>query len=321
MKKSSKPIPHHLPDFFKWLEVGKGVSPKTQENYRNFLERFLDFLEKKELKDIKPHELTKDHIWQYRLFLSHLSSFKSGEPLKRTTQNYYLIALRSLLTFFAERDILSLPPEKAKLPKTKKERKINFLKLEQIKDLLEAPDISTKSGLRDRAILETFFSTGIRVSELVSLDREQIKSGKNNTLEISIVGKGGTPRTIYFSERALEWLNKYLKTRNDDEKALFINYRGRNPYSRLTARSIERRIKKYASQVGLPYFTSPHVIRHSFATDLLKKGVSLRAIQEFLGHKNLATTQIYTHVTDKQLRDIHRKFHGGKKLNKDNHED
>jgi len=316
MKKSQKPLLRHIPDFLDWLDIEKGLSSKTQENYARFLKRFSEFLKKNGWEDLKPHQLTSEHIWKYRVFLSRqrLSS-KTKKPLKRSTQNYYLIALRSLLSFFADRDIVSLPPEKIKLPKRKKERKIHFLNLEQIQRLLNAPDTSTPIGLRDKAILETLFSTGVRVAELVSLNREQIKIKKDTKdLEISIIGKGNYPRTIYFSERAVYWLKKYLETRTDKERALFINYGGKKPLTRLSSRSVERIIKKYTILAGLPLYTTPHVIRHSFATDLLIKGVDLRTVQEFLGHKNIVTTQIYTHVTHKRLREIHRKFHGGKEL-------
>ena len=316
MKKSQKPLLRHIPDFLDWLDIEKGLSSKTQENYARFLKRFSEFLKKNGWENLKPHQLTSEHIWKYRVFLSRqrLSS-KTKKPLKRSTQNYYLIALRSLLSFFADRDIVSLPPEKIKLPKRKKERKIHFLNLEQIQRLLNAPDTSTPIGLRDKAILETLFSTGVRVAELVSLNREQIKIKKDTKdLEISIIGKGNYPRTIYFSERAVYWLKKYLETRTDKERALFINYGGKKPLTRLSSRSVERIIKKYTILAGLPLYTTPHVIRHSFATDLLIKGVDLRTVQEFLGHKNIVTTQIYTHVTHKRLREIHRKFHGGKEL-------
>jgi len=176
---------------------------------------------------------------------------------------------------------------------------------------LAAPNTSPLLGLRDRAILETFFSTGMRAGELVNLNREQIKIKLGvKELEISIIGKGNRPRTVYLSERAINWLRKYLEKRDDKEKALFINYRGKIPSTRLNIRSMERIVKKYAVLAGLPLTTVCHTIRHSFATDLLRKGVDLRVVQEFLGHRNIATTQIYTHVTRPQLREIHRKFHG-----------
>ncbi len=312
MKKSQKPLTQHLTDFLDWLDIEKGLSNKSQENYSRFLKKFVNWLEKNNLENLKPHQLSPTHIWEYRVYLSRYSK----KPLKKSTQNYYLIALRSFLNYFANRDILSLPAEKIKLAKDKGEKKIHFLTLEQIEKLLSTPDTKNKSGLRDRAILESLFSTGLRIAELVSLDRDQISIKPTTTyLELGIVGKGNRPRTVYFSERALYWLKKYLDTRKDNNKVLFINYQGRkNASRRLTDRSIERNIKKYALMAGLPSNTTPHTIRHSFATDLLSQGVDLRLIQEFLGHSNIATTQIYAHVTSKKLRDVHRKFHGGKDL-------
>jgi len=311
MKKSEKPIIEYLLDFLDWLDVEKGLSDKTQENYARFLKKFFEFLKLNNLSSLKPHQLNSDHIWQYKVFLARRLSSTTKKPLKRSTQNYYLIALRALLTFFAERDIQSLPPEKVKLPKEAQQRTIHFLTLDQVKRLLEAPNTETIVGLRDRAILEVLFSTGMRVSELIALNRDQIKIKKDTQdLEIGIIGKGGRPRTVYFSKRAVFWLRKYLETRNDKEKALFINYKGKKPGTRLTARSIERIVKKYATLAGLPLNTTVHTLRHSFATDLLMKGVDVRTVQEFLGHKNIATTQVYTHITKRHLREIHRKFHG-----------
>lgn len=311
MIRNLKPLPQYLNDFLDWLEIEKGLANETQKNYERFLKKFFNWLKINHLENLKPSELTPDHIWQYKLFLSRLYLPKTKKSLKRSTQNYYLIALRQLLTYFTEKDIPSLPPEKIKLPKEKAEKIVNFLTLEQIEKLLNAPDTSTLLGLRDRAILETFFSTGMRVGELVNLNREQIKIKPNTKdLEISIIGKGGRPRTVYLSERAVNWLRKYLEKRNDKEKALFINYRGKIPSTRLSIRSMERIVKKYAILSGLPLTTVCHTLRHSFATDLLNKGVDLRVIQEFLGHRNIATTQIYTHVTRPHLREIHRKFHG-----------
>lgn len=311
MRKSNQPLPYHIPDFLDWLEIEKGLSPKSQENYHSFLKKFLIWLAKNKLEKIKPHQLTPEHLWRYRLFLSRQTVGKKKEPLKRSTQNHYLIALRSLLTYFTQKDILALPPEKVSLPKEKEKEIVRFLTLEQIERLLASPDPSSKVGLRDRAILETFFSTGLRVAELVNLDREQIRiRPTTKTLEISITGKGGHPRTVYFSERAILALRDYLTSRNDKTKALFINYHGRKPLTRLSIKGMERIVKKYAVAEGLPVDTSCHTLRHSFASDLLRKGVDLRIIQEFLGHRNIATTQRYAHVTKPHLKEIHRKFHG-----------
>lgn len=316
MGKSQKPLPQHLNDFLDWLEIEKGLSSKSQENYARFLIRFLDWLKINKLDGLKPHELTPGDVWQYRIYLARKYSPKTKRNLKKTTQNYYLIALRALLNYFTHRNIASLPAEKIKLAREKDTRPISFLNLEQLERLFSAPQTSKIQGLRDRAILEVLFSTGMRIAELVSLNQEQIKlNPETKDLEISIIGKGERGRTVYFSERAIHWLKKYLKTRKDKEKPLFINYRNKKDTSRrLTPRSIQKNIKKYAIIAGLPLTTTPHVLRHSFATDLLNQGVDLRTLQEFLGHKNLTATQIYTHVTSKRLRDIHRKFHSGRKL-------
>lgn len=316
MKKTSNPIPHHLSDFLDWLEIEKGLSSKSQENYSRFLKKFLDWLKINNLENLKPHQLTPTHIWQYRIYLSRQYLLQTKTPLKKTTQNYYLIALRSLLNYFTERDILSLPAEKVKLAKDKGERQVRFLTLEQLEKLFAAPDISKIQGLRDRAILETLFSTGLRIAELVAINRDQIRIKPAMTeLELSIIGKGGRIRTVYFSKRALRWLAKYLETRNDKEKALFIHYRSRKDApQRLTVRSIEKNIKKYAISAGIPITTTPHVMRHTFSTDLLSQGVDLRTLQEFLGHKSILATQIYAHVTNKRLREIHKKFHSGERL-------
>ncbi len=335
MKKSDKKIIKHIPDFLDYCEVEKGLSEKTQQNYNHYLRKFVSWLENTKKEALLPHELTADHIWDYRLYLSRFKN-EHGQTLKKVTQNYYLIALRALLGYFVAKDIDSLPPDKVVLPKDAKAGKtVKFLNLDQIERLLLAPDTSDITGLRDKAILESFFSTGLRIAELVSLNREQFtnirtvpRSARQNLdssqsselkgakdLEIGIIGKGSRPRTVYFSERALSWIKKYLEARQDKEKALFIHYRARQEAeARLTARSIERIVKKYAILAGVPVFTTPHTLRHSYATDLLTQGVDLRTIQEFLGHQSILTTQIYTHVTNKRLRDIHRQYHSGKKL-------
>lgn len=300
MKKDLKPIPRHYTDFLDWLDIEKGLSAKSQENYARFLKKFLDWLKASKLDALKPHELSPEHIWKYRVYLS-----RSGNSLKKSTQGYYLIALRSLLNYFADRDILALPAEKIKLPRDKEERQVRFLTLEQLKRLFAAPDVSTPRGIRDRAIMEVLFSTGLRISELVALKRMQIRSKLNEKeAELSIIGKGGRARTVYFSDRALLWLKKHLERCKDNKDSLFP----------ITQRAIQKMIKNYAVAAGVPFFTTPHVMRHTFATDLLSQGVDLRTIQEFLGHKNITATQIYAHVTSKKLREIHRKFHSGKNL-------
>jgi len=319
MNKSAISIIKHIPRFLEYIEVEKGLSPTTSRNYHNFLLVFVDWLKDQKLSDIKPHELSTDHIWDYRLYLSRKKS--EDQFIKKTTQSYYLISVRALLNYFTDQDIISLPSEKIKLPKlTEKDKKIKFLKVEQIEKLFNMPDAATTSGLRDKAILELLFSTGMRVSELVSLNISQFN--KNNLVnnkftdqELSISGKGGSVRTIYFSNRSLKWLAAYLKTRNDLLAPLFINYnpaKKNNDDRRLTTRSMERLVKKYNMMAGLPIDTTPHTLRHSYATDLLEQGADLRSVQELLGHKNIVTTQIYTHVTNPHLRDVHKKFHSCK---------
>jgi site-specific recombinase XerD len=313
MKRNTRPIIDHINDFLEYLDIEKGLSNKSQETYGRFLSRFSTWLTSNSFANLLPHELTEEHIRKYRVFLSQTFNKNTKEPLKRSTQNYYLIALRNLLNYFTDRDILSLPSEKIKLAKSKiNERAIKFLTLDQIKKLLEAPKTSSTTGHRDRAILETFFSTGLRVAELVSLNREQIKiTPETKDLEIVVIGKGNRPRPVYFSKRAINWLRKYLETRKDKERALFISYKGpkNTQEKRLSSRSMENIVKRYAILAGVPTFTTCHTIRHSFATDLLSRGVDLRTIQEFLGHKNIGTTQIYASVTSKKLRETHRKFH------------
>lgn len=316
MKNSNIPIIKHINDFLDYCEVEKGLSNRTQENYQHYLQKFVSWVKKTKKDNLLPHELTADDIWAYRLYLSRYTGEK-GHSLKKVTQNYYLIALRALLGYFTAKDIISLPADKIVLPKdVKAEKTVKFLNLDQIEKLLLASDTNTRDGLRNRAILESFFSTGLRIAELVALNREQFANIKDKKdLELGIIGKGSHPRTVYFSERALSWLKKYLESRKDKEKALFIHYKARkDAENRLTTRSIERIVKKYAILSGIPIFTTPHTLRHSYATDLLTQGVDIRTIQEFLGHRSILTTQIYTHVTNKRLRDIHRKFHSGKNL-------
>ncbi len=318
MSKANKPFSEHLNDFLDYLDIEKSLSNNSQKNYHRFLNKFFNWLEINNNTSLCPSDLTSEHVWGYKLYLSRFKDPRTGKYLKKSTQSYYLIALRSFLDFFADRDIVSLPSSKIKLPRMRKEKVPNFLKLEEIERLLLQPDVNTKIGLRDRAILEVLFSTGLRVAELVSLNRDQFNSLKNSMidLEMTIIGKGDRPRTVYFSERALGWLKKYLETRSDDvDKSLFIRYSDRNPESmRLSIRSIEKIVKKYAKLAGLSIETTPHTLRHSYATDLLVQGVDLRTIQEFLGHSNILTTQIYTHITNKRLRDIHKKYHSGNRM-------
>jgi site-specific recombinase XerD len=311
MNISNKPIIEHIPDFLDYLEIERGLSDNTQKNYSRYLTKFSTWLSSTNNENLLPHELDSESVSRYRLYLARHIDPKTNKSLSKLTQNYYLIALRALLSYFTEKDIQSIASDKIKLPKDAKEKKIKFLTLEQVEKLLTAPNGDTPQQLRDRAILESLFSTGLRIAELVALNKEQFNNIKNkDDLEIAIIGKGNHPRVVFFSKRALKCIDKYLNTRDDSDKALFINYRStKSEDRRLTVRSIERIVKKYVLEANIPFFTTPHTLRHTMATDLLNQGVDLRTIQEFLGHQNIATTQVYTHVTNKRLRDVHKKYH------------
>lgn len=314
----SKPLPQHLTDFLEYCEIEKGLALNSVKNYSRFVQKFFAWLTESGLERLTPEHLTENHIYKYRVWLSRRpNAVRRAFPhLHPSTQARYLIALRAFVSFFHEKNIPTIPTEKIKLPKDRKERLVKFLDVEQLRRFFDAPNTKTAQGLRDRAILETLFSTGLRVAELVSLNRKQIASGLSKTeFELSVVGKGGHPRVVYFSERALRALTQYLKSRADDDDALFIGLKGPVRDSRrISVRGVELIVERYSKMAGIPFLATPHTLRHSFATDLLSKGVDLRTIQEFLGHRNIATTQIYTHVTSKRLREIHKKFHGGHEL-------
>ncbi len=294
-------------DFLEYLELERNVSQNTIENYNHYLVRFLDFA-----GDIKPSEINLELIKKYRLHLARWKDPQTGQPLKRKTQNYFMIALRAFLKYLSRIDIASLPPEKVELGESE-DSPLKVLENKDLEILLEAPDQTTKDGMRDRAILESLFSTGLRVSELASLNRDSINFERR---EFPIMGKGGKERIVFLSEGAAETILKYLEMRHDSYKPLFIRFQGRQDPSddgenmRLTTRSLERIVEKYVKQVGLTIKATPHTLRHSFATDLLVNGADIRSVQEMLGHANIATTQIYTHITNKQLRDVHKNFHG-----------
>ncbi|OGG73100.1 hypothetical protein A3A38_00485 [Candidatus Kaiserbacteria bacterium RIFCSPLOWO2_01_FULL_53_17] len=317
MSTDQKPIPEYVLPFLDYCEIEKGLSNNTQRNYNQYLRIFSLWLKETGNQKLSPRDLTAQHVWDYRLYLARSYKTPSGDYLGKKSQNYYLIALRALLRYFAERDIESLPSSKIKLAKQKTEENISFLELHEIESMLKLPDTTKPDGLRDRTIMETFFSSGMRISELVALNVDDVsilrsKKDPNRTIELSIIGKGKRVRTIFLSPRACGWLRAYLALRSDDNKALFINSRTRNPESkRLSARYIQLTISKYARHAGLSKKVTPHTLRHTYATDLLSHGADLRSVQELLGHKNVATTQVYTHVTNKRLRDIHEKFHGG----------
>lgn len=315
------PIKEHILPFLDYCEVEKGLSNNTQKNYRQYLSLFIKWLEKVDLADLRPQDLTSQHIWDYRLYLARAYKVPSGGYLGKKSQNYYLIALRGLLNYFAEHDIKSLPSSKIKLAKQKVEENISFLETSDVEKMLKVPKLDTLNGLRDRAIMELFFSSGMRISELLSLNVEQVSFLKDNgkkTYELSIIGKGKHVRTIFISPRSAEWIRKYLKKRGDIYKPLFINMRSKNPdHTCLSPRHVQSMISRCAVLAGLSKKVTPHTLRHTYATDLLSHGADLRSVQELLGHKNVATTQIYTHVTNKRLRDIHEKFHGGSDISND----
>jgi site-specific recombinase XerD len=317
--KSDTPIIEHILPFLDYCEIEKGLANNTQKNYRQYLGLFVKWLKATEQGALLPHQLTAEHIWDYRLYIARTYRTSAGNYLGKKSQNYYLIALRALLNFLAERDIETLPSSKIKLAKQKNDETISFLEMHDIERMLQVPDTKTPTGLRDRTIMELFFSSGMRISELVALNADQMSFLKDKsterTFELSIVGKGKHIRTIFISPRSAQWLRTYLASRRDVWKPLFINVRSKDPSNkRLSPRYIQTMISRTAMLAGVAKKVTPHTLRHTYATDLLSHGADLRSVQELLGHKNVATTQIYTHVTNKRLRDIHEKFHGGKEI-------
>lgn len=298
--------------FLEYIEIERGRSLKTVENYDRYLSRFIAHANVKHVEDI-----TEENVREYRLWLNRQLSSPSkrgalGGTLKKRTQNYYLIALRAFLKFLMRQGIEVISPERIELAKVP-ERELDLISAQDLSRLLAAPEGTSLQALRDRAILETLFSTGLRVSELVSLPRD-IDLSRD---EFSVRGKGEKVRVVFLSPRAKEALRAYLAKRGDVDPALFIHIGRGGPKSlakdagslRLTARSVERLIRRYAIKAGISKRVTPHVIRHSFATDLLENGADLRSVQALLGHASISTTQIYTHITDAKLREIHRRFH------------
>jgi site-specific recombinase XerD len=296
-------------DFLEYLEIEQNRSQKTIANYDHYLTRLVDFAG----DDLKISDINPELIRKWRLWLNRLGTNVSDE-LQKTTQNYHLIALRSFLKYCAKRDIPALPADKVELARTVR-KQVTFLNEDELKRLFDEPDLSKLSGLRDRAILELLFSSGLRVSELVGLDRDHINLKRK---EFMVRGKGQKDRPIFISDVATIWLQKYLDERQDNTRPLFVRYSGKKSvdlsgnFHRLTARSVQRLVSQYALLAGITKHVSPHTLRHSFATDLLMNGADLRSVQAMLGHSNIATTQIYTHVTDPHLKSIHQRFHGKK---------
>lgn len=292
-------------DFLEYLEIEQNRSQKTIANYDHYLTRLVDFA-----GDIKVAEIDSELIRKWRLWLNRLGTNTSDE-LQKTTQNYHLIALRSFLKFCAKRDVKSLAVDKVELARTTR-KQVAFLSTEEVGRLFQQPATGSLNGLRDRAILELLFCSGLRVSELVGLDRDHINLKRR---EFMVRGKGQKDRPIFISPDAAAWLEQYLTKRADNARPLFIRYSGSKKvdltgnFHRLTARSVQRMVSRYARLAGITKHVSPHTLRHSFATDLLMNGADLRSVQALLGHSNIATTQIYTHVTDPHLKSVHDRFH------------
>lgn len=294
-------------DFLTYLEVEKNKSKKTVENYHHYLRRFLEWA-----KIEKPLEITGDLISQFKLYLNRFETPK-GENLSKITQSYHIIAIRSFLKYLSKRDIVSLSPEKVEIGKISR-KEINFLLDNELAMLLSAPTDTELSGIRDKAILHLLFSTGLRVSELTSLNRENINLDKD---EFTVRGKGDKLRLVFLSEDAKNALKQYLNNRRDIDEALYIRHDLKPNSSfagalRLTPRSIQRIVKKYAILCGIAHKVTPHMLRHGFATDLLENGADIRSVQTMLGHSSITTTQIYTHVTNRQLKKTYKKYHNQK---------
>jgi site-specific recombinase XerD len=295
-------------DFLEYLEIEQNRSQKTIQNYDHYLTRLIDFA-----GDITVAEITPELIRKWRLWLNRLGTNISDE-LGKNTQNYHLIALRSFLKFCAKRDIPAMPADKIELAKSNR-KQVTFLNPEELERLFNAPKLDTITGLRDRAILELLFSSGLRVSELVGLNKDDINLKRK---EFMVRGKGQKDRPIFISDTSAWWITQYMEKRQDNSLPLFIRYSGSKKstvsgnYYRLTARSVQRLVARYAILAGITKHVSPHTLRHSFATDLLMNGADLRSVQAMLGHSNISTTQIYTHVTDPHLKAIHNKYHSKK---------
>ena len=300
-------------DFVESLEVEKGRSRRTAENYERYLLRFLEIAGEITGKnyDLEPNDITQEVLRKFRLRLNRLEN-ERGEGLEPITQAYHLIALRGFLKYLAQRGVQSLDPSLVELPHIVR-KQVTFLHYDEIERLLSGIDLNTETGLRDRAIIELLFSGGLRVSELVGLNRDSVNLERR---EFVVRGKGSKDRPIFISKAAAERIQDYLDARTDSLAPLFLN-NSRNlqvvdtsgNYRRLTTRSVERIVQKYARMAGITKHVSPHTLRHSFATDLLMNGADIRSVQTMLGHADISTTQIYTHVTDKHLKEVHEKFH------------
>ncbi len=296
-----------ITDFLEYLEVERGRSPRTIRNYDFYLRRFSEFA-----KNPSPKDVTRDRIHEYRLWLNRLQGGHQREPLSKSTQNYHLIALRSFLKYLARQDVSSLPSEQIELSKQPM-RSVEFLEIDELNRLLAVP---MKHGVglipfRDKAILELLFSTGLRVSELSNLKIDSVNLKRD---EFTVRGKGEKNRLVFLSSTAKESLKDYLSKRRDTSPALFVSHdrakSGRQSFDPITPRSIQRMVERYALEAGITKHITPHTLRHTFATDLLLNGADIRSVQSMLGHSSITTTQIYTHITNNQMKDVHKKFHG-----------
>lgn len=288
-----------LRDYLNYLEIEKNRSPKTRENYEHYLREFLQFAKIKTAA-----ELTDTVVREFRIALARKEGARGG--LKKLTQSYYIIALRNFLKYLAKRDVKSLAAEKIELPKTPS-RQIEVLEYGDLERLLAAPKGDGLRELRDRAVLETFFSTGLRLAELCALPRTiDLRRG-----ELSVRGKGDKLRVVFLAESTKRAIEAYLKQRTDVESELFVSLdKGDRVIGKITPRAVQRLVERRAREAGIPKHVHAHLLRHSFATDLLINGADIRSVQELLGHANISTTQVYTHLTNKQLKEVHEAFHG-----------
>ncbi len=302
-----------LVDYLEHLEIERNRSQKTIENYEHYLSRFIQFCDEKH-HITNPQKITLDLVRKYRVYLNRLET-QDGGTFRVSTQNYHIIALRNFLKYLAKKDIKTLASEKIDVGKNP-DREVDFLEPEEVERLLNAAHGTDLATLRDRALLELLFSAGLRVSEIVSIDRDDINLERQ---EFSVRGKGGKVRVVFISDTAKIALQNYLDKRIDIDPALFVRTRtGCHKEAdaeglRLTPRTVQRIVKKYATKAGIVKDVHPHTLRHSFATDLLQNGADIRSVQAMLGHANITTTQIYTHVTNQNLKNIHDRFHGKKK--------
>lgn len=304
-----------ISDFLDYCELDKNLSQKTIKMYSYYLQFFLEWIKKEKNIDTSELEnLNENDIREFRIYLSRKYRNPHKGDLKRQTQNYFLVALRSLLRYHAKMGRKVLAPDMIELGK-REDRTIKFLSEDELQRLFDAVDISDEMGMRDMAILEVLFSTGLRVSELARLNQNDVNLERG---EFGVIGKGGKARVVFLSTKAINALKAYFAKRKDPYIPLFIRYFGpkaeeelTDEKMRLSVRSIERMIEKYRKKANILIRIGPHILRHSYATDLLRHGADLRSVQEMLGHKNIATTQIYTHVTNTRLKEIHEKYHSG----------